>query len=103
MNNVDEYSTFDELIEARKIILARPFPQGYSGEEYAMMDKLETHCTEQLPRLLAAVKAKKAARFITWEQIYKHARDYMAEPMARATADYLKGRISFDRYCAAGE
>ena len=47
--------------------------------------------------------AKRAARFITWERIYKHVREYMAEPMARATADYLKGSISFDRYCAAGE
>jgi hypothetical protein len=48
-------------------------------------------------------EAKKAARFVTWERIYKHAREYMAEPMARATAEFLKGRISFDRYCAAGE
>ena len=47
--------------------------------------------------------AKRAARFITWERIYTHAREYMAEPMARATADYLKGSISFASYCAAGE
>jgi hypothetical protein len=45
--------------------------------------------------------AKRAARFITWERIYKHAREMMDEPRARVTADYLKGQIAFDRYCNA--
>ena len=51
----DKYSTLSELLEERKRILARPFPQGYSGDERRMMDRLEAHCTDHFDELVEAL------------------------------------------------
>ena len=58
MNIPDEfkYDTLSELLEKRTKIKARPFPQGYSGEEHIMMMAVEEHCANTYMEALEALK-----------------------------------------------
>jgi len=58
MNIPDEfkYDTLSELLEKRTKIKARPFPQGYSGEEHIMMMAVEEHCANTYMEALEFIK-----------------------------------------------
>jgi len=58
MNIPDEfkYDTLSELLEKRTKIKARPFPQGYSGEEHIMMMAVEEHCANTFMEALETLK-----------------------------------------------
>jgi len=58
MKMPDEFKdwTLKELLERRLEILARPFPQGYSGEERRMMEAVEEYCTIHFMEALEFIK-----------------------------------------------